>query len=241
MAQAQLYIHDPVAELWIPLTAAILGGGADPNAATAANQALAIASLQALDLDNATEAQQINISNAIASLEAAWLAENATEARQQELIAKNEAIRIAIAEISGKVTNSIAQSTSTNNRLGFDANNTLETAIANLNTLLTDLKNNTSSTALTWGASTAGAIGTSAANLLPADANRKAVRICNNFTAANERIYINFDTDASLTSFAYAIQREQTLELDLSIAPIDKRISAIGSKAGLNLTYLEAT
>lgn len=63
------------------------------DSATAGNQQLAIASLQSLDLDNATEAQQVAVKNAVEAMQAALLADNASEAKQTELIDLVELVR----------------------------------------------------------------------------------------------------------------------------------------------------
>lgn len=61
-------------------------GGNSSTSATAANQQLAIASLESLDLDNATEAQQLAIKNAVEAMQTALLADNASQTKQQEQI-----------------------------------------------------------------------------------------------------------------------------------------------------------
>ena len=109
MARSDQYIYDPPSNRWRPVTAADYGLGGGASDATAANQAIAIASLQSLDFDNATEAQQVAISNAISSLENAWLAENATEAKQDAIIAALVSLEAAIAANSATSTATIGQ------------------------------------------------------------------------------------------------------------------------------------
>lgn len=205
------------------------GAGGGGTGATAQNQLDQINKLEALSNTVATKVDQdeidallTQINTTTESLRSQLLAENATEAKQDAMIAKNEELRVLLVDLKA--------------RLGDPD---VDTNLPSQRSLLKSLLDKQNSV-LTWTASANSTVTTTSDNILPADPDREVIRICN-LSPTDERIYINFGADAHLTSAVYVIQQDQTLELDSAKDPIKERISAIASAGTINITYKVAT
>lgn len=95
--------------------------------------------------------------------------------------------------------------------------------------------NNNNGNNLTWSTPTSDTVTTTAKDIVPADANRLGMRICNLSAVEAEKMYININQDASPTAAIFVIQREQTLLLDSESAG---RISAYAASGTINYTFI---
>lgn len=190
------------------------GGGGATGGATEANQALAIASLQALDTDNATEAQQIAIQSAINAMQAALLADNATENKQTEQI---NSLGFTVTD---KLSDRFSQIIGSLPGLG-----TIQQLISDIKAFLAPI---------TWSTPTDGSIGVANGKILDPDPLRRGFQMCNHSTT--RQILINIGDDASSTSAIYIIQPGQTLKLEDEAKLIINAIASAGT-GNVNYTY----